>query len=156
MNNSGEKKEIKIDAPELEKKSKLTLKEVTEDIGAFIHFLKAKADYGIVQNEDIEKEVSSVWMLIANRVDVIFQEGVTDCYLEKEIFSRTLLIVSEPVDKSQEITRRRELIKYFSGCIQQDQLDQVTNFLDRLDEESKQIMINDYQKFKQNIQASNK
>lgn len=156
MNNSGEKEEIKIDAPELEKKSKLTLKEVTEDIGAFIHFLKAKADYGIIQNEDIEKEVSSVWMLIANRVDVIFQEGVIDCYLEKEIFSRTLLIVSEPVDKSQEITRRRELIKYFSGCIQQDQLDQVTNFLDRLDEESKQIMINDYQKFKQNIQASNK
>ncbi|GEM_PF-3710320 len=151
MNNSSNKKKVKIDVPALEKKNKLTLKQVTEDIGAFIHFLKAKADYGITQNENLEKELSSVWMLISNRVDVIFKEGVTDCYLEKEIFSRTLLIISEPVEKSQENTRRRELIKYFSGCIQQDQLDQVANFLDRLDEESKQIMIDDYQNFKKNI-----
>jgi hypothetical protein len=154
MNKAGNSKQIKVDAPEIGRSKRLSLKEVTEDIGAFIHFLKAKADYGITQADNFKNEISSVWMLIANKLDVVFQEGVTDCYLEKEVFSRTLFVVSEPVEKADEVTRRRELIKYFSGCLQQDQLDQITNFLDRLDDDSKDIMLEDYRQFKNNLNQS--
>jgi hypothetical protein len=154
MNKTSDLEEMAIDTPNLSKEKRLTLKEVTEDIGAFIHFLKIKANSGLPLNNDLKNETASVWMLIANKLEVVFQEGVMDCYIEKEVFSRTLLIVSEPVEKAKETSRRRELIKYFSGCLQQDQLDQITNFLDRLDDESKQIMIDDYQKFKNTLGQS--
>ena len=83
------------------------------------------------------------------RLNVEFRKGVVDCYLEKEVFSRTIWIVSEAVEKSKRTQRRRELLSYFSGILDRDQADQIINLLQKLDEKSRKKIRKDFLKYKE-------
>ena len=133
-------------------KPKISLQELTEDIGAFLHFLRENSDFSEngLSNET-NPDICSVWMLIPKTVDVCFREGVDDCVLEKEVFSRTIWIVSEPVADGDRVTRRRELLKYFSNILVEDQAEQVTILLKQLNEESREKILDDFRAFKKDL-----
>ncbi len=132
--------------------AKISLKELSEDIGAFLHFLKnhsALADQCSKGHE--HHKLCSAWMLIPLQLDVEFREGVNDCLLEKEVYSRKILIISEPVPDEQKHQRRRELLRYFSRILEGDQADQVINLLQKLDETSRLQINEDFREYRASL-----
>ena len=137
---------------------KISLKELSEDIGALLHFLRnhsTLADYPSKHGES-DSDICSVWMLIPLQLDVVFRQGVNDCLLEKEVYSRKILIVSEPVKENQEQQRRRELLEYFSHVLDGDQANQIINLLQKLDEKSREQLSNDFQQYLKSREKNNK
>ena len=144
MNQSRKSKNLRIDVEG--QSAKISLKEMSEDIGAFLHFLKnhsVLADH-YSKGSEHESDICSAWMLIPLQLDVEFREGVDDCLLEKEVYSRKILIISEPVKKDQRSQRRRELLKYFSRVLDGDQAEQIINLLQKLDEQSRVQISEDF------------
>ncbi len=145
-----------IDVKSESKSFKISLQEMTEEIGAFLHYLGKHSNFSnpkFLKNSN--SEICSVWMLIPLNLDVAFREGIEDCILEKEIFTRTLLIVSEPVDESKRIERRRELLKYFSSTLYEDQADQVTVLMNKLDAKSRKQILDEFQEHKSKFPSKN-
>ena len=138
------------------KSAKISLEEMSEDIGAFLHFLKNHSILADHHSKGVksDSELCSTWMLIPFQLDVEFREGVNDCLLEKEVYSRKILIISEPVDEDERSQRRRELLKYFSRILDGDQADQVINLLQNLDEQSRLQIRKDFREYQKSFKKN--
>lgn len=139
------------------KVSKISLKELSEDIGAFLYFLR---NHSALKEPPLRDGVNdsgicSVWMLIPSQLDVEFREGIKDCLLEKEVYSRKILIISEPVDEEDKINRRRELLSYFSHILDGDQSNQIIGLLQKLDDKSREKISDDFRIYKENLKKVN-
>ena len=141
-------KRTTIDAGE---DTKLSLSELTEDIGAFLHFLRENTDFNASK---AYQGLASFWMLIPNAIDVEWRKGVHDFKLEKEIFSRTVWIVSKPAADKDKEERKAHLLNLFSNIIARDQSKQVTTFLKFLKREDLEKIRHDYSKFKKEYKRS--
>lgn len=123
---------------------KLTLKEFTEDIGALLNFLNEH------YVEACNTEIPSFWMMIPLSLDVEFKEGVRDFYLQKEIFSRKILIIAEPppqeASEMERQKRRAELMMMFSGVLASDQFYQLTTMLSHLDTTSRTQLLDNFKR----------
>jgi hypothetical protein len=122
--------------------SKISLDELAVDVSAFIHFLSEHYD------GEKQPEIPSFWMLIPKSLDVEWREGVTEFFLEKEVFSRKIFIVTSPVAEAEKLKRRAELLLLFHNAIAEDQMKQILLLLSRLKEESRQTMIDKFKRFK--------
>ena len=140
-----QRKKTKIEDCDL---AKLGLPEITEDIGAFLHFLKEETDFE--SNENYQK-LPTFWMLIPNSIDVDWREDVKDFKLEKEIFSRVVWIVSKPVPDKEKESRRAHLLNLFSNIIARDQTKQIATFLKFLKKEDLKKIRRDYLDFKRKL-----
>jgi hypothetical protein len=80
--------------------SKISLDELAVDVSAFIHFLSEHYE------GEKQPEMPSFWMLIPKSLDVEWREGVTEFFLEKEVFSRKSFIVTAPVADGEKQKRR--------------------------------------------------
>lgn len=121
---------------------KITLEELVIDVSAFLHFLSEHYD------GDRDAELPSFWMLIPKSLDVEWREGTSGFYLEKEIFSRKLWIISEPVMEEEKERRRTELLMRFQSAIAEDQTKQIILILSRLREDSKKAMVESFKRYR--------
>ena len=155
MSQSRKNKDLRIDVEV--QPPKLSLKEMSEDIGAFLHFLK---NHSVLADQyskgsEYKSDICSAWMLIPLQLDVEFRKGIDDCLLEKEVYSRKILIISEPVNEDQKPQRRRELLRYFSRVLDGDQADQIINLLQKLDEKSRLQINEDFHDYRESLKKNN-
>jgi len=122
--------------------AKISLDELAVDVSAFLLFLSEHYD------GDKQSDLPSFWMLIPKSLDVEWREGIAEFYLEKEVFSRKILIVAPPVSDSEKLRRRAELLLLFHNAIAEDQLKQILLLLSRLKQESRQAMVEKFHQFK--------
>jgi len=129
---------------------KITLDELVIDVSAFLYFLNEHYD------GDKNRELPSFWMLIPKSLDVEWREGVNDFFIEKEVFSRKLLIVAKPVSDSEKERRRAELLMMFHSAISGDQTKQILLLLTHLHPESRKTMIEDFKRFKSSFDTGSR
>ena len=129
--------------------AKLGLSEITEDIGAFLYFLREKTDFR--SNEDYQK-LPSLWMLIPNTIDVDWRPDVKDFKLEKEIFSRVIWIISKPVPEEKKESRKAYLLNLFSNVVSRDQAKQIVTFLKFLKKKDIERIRREYFDFKNKLE----
>lgn len=129
---------VQADAPT----PKISLEELAIDVSAFLHFLSEHYD------GDQQSEMPSFWMLIPKSLDVDWREGTSDFFLEKEVFSRKLWIIAQPVSENEKQKRRAELLLMFQSAIAEDQMKQILLLISRLKEESRKSMIEKFLQFK--------
>ena len=137
----GEKKSDGRVSVSLASAQKITLDEITIDISSFLQFLSK-------HSESQNAKLCSFWMLIPKALDVEWREEEKDFHLEKEIFSRTIYVISKPVPESEKEKRKIYLLNMFSNVISEDQSSQVIFFLKNLDEDSRRKIITEYQNHK--------
>ncbi len=121
---------------------KITLDELSIDVSAFMHFLSEHYD------GNKSPEMPSFWMLIPKALDIEWRDGAKGVSLEKEVFSRTILIVAPPVSVEQEERRRVELLLMFQNSVTQDQTKQILLLVSRLSTEARELMIEDFKRYK--------
>lgn len=139
MENNGESR---IPVSQETDKPTISLRELEIDVSAFIHFLSEH--YG----GEIQSEIPSFWMLIPKSIDVDWRKGTKEFFLEKEVFSRKIYIVAEPVPEPEKQRRRAELLSIFQNAIAEDQTKQILLLLSRLRPDSREVMIDEFQKYK--------
>ena len=130
-----------------------TIDELTIDLGAFLRFLKVKTDFN---EKERYPDLESLWMLIPKTLEVEWRKGVGAFHLEKEVFSRTIWIIAEPVEKAKEELRRAQLLELFSNVIAKDQTKQIAMFLSFLKKENLNQIREDYIKFKEELLGKTK
>ncbi|MGK5085107.1 hypothetical protein WDW37_17605 [Bdellovibrionota bacterium FG-1] len=123
---------------------KISLNELAIDVSAFLLFLSENYD------GDKQSEIPSFWMLIPKSLDVEWREGIAEFYLEKEVFSRTLLVIAPPVPNAERQKRRAELLLLFHNAIAEDQMKQILLLLSRLKEESRVALVEKFSHFRIN------
>lgn len=134
----------KLDVPN--SKAQISYEELTTDLSAFLHFLR--------ENYDGEKgtDIPSFWMLIPKSIDVEYRPGTKEFYLEKELFSRRVVVVAEPppnhISDSEKMKKRAELLTMFQDAILLDQIDQLILLMSRLRNESRQTILENFKKLK--------
>ena len=120
---------------------KMTLEELAIDVSAFLHFLSEH--YDGERNADLP----SFWMLIPKSLDVEWRPGTSGFYLEKEVFSRKIWIIAQPVSETERERRRAELLMMFQSSIAEDQAKQIILLLSRIHDESRKAMIENFKKY---------
>ena len=108
----------------------LSIEELEQDLSAFIHYLKNHNPQG--------RDRASYWCLIPHQLTFSFSKEVDDYRIEKEVFSRTLKIVSRDVPDSEKDQRRAELYGLFVDAITDNQIRALTRLLKTLKPESRE------------------
>jgi hypothetical protein len=124
----------------------ISLEELTTDLSAFLHFLSENYD------GDKGTDLPSFWMLIPKSIDVEYRYGTIDFFIEKEIFSRKILIVAEPLPDYLSDQERREkkaeLLSLFQNAFTGDQTQQLLLLLSRLRPEARKTIVENFKRFK--------
>jgi hypothetical protein len=125
--------------------SQISLEELTTDVSAFLHFLSENYE------GDKGNDLPSFWMLIPKSLDIEYRCGTSEFFLEKEIFSRKILIVAEPLpdflSPQERREKRAELLSLFQNAFTGDQTQQLLLLLTRLRPEARQKIVENFQRF---------
>lgn len=91
-------------------------------------------------------------MLIPKSIGVEYRVGTRDFFIEKEIFSRKILIVAEPLpdhlSDQERRERKAELLSLFQNAFTGDQTQQILLLLSRLRPEARQTIVENFKRFK--------
>lgn len=132
---------------------KLSLEELTLDVSAFLYFLSEHYD------GERESDLPTFWMLIPKSIDVEWRPGTKNFFIEKEVFSRKIWVVAEPLPdfatETEKIKRRAELLLMFQSAIAEDQARQIILLLSRLADDSRCRMIENFQRYKAEQEKKN-
>ncbi|MGZ3774408.1 MAG: hypothetical protein ACXVCY_11405 [Pseudobdellovibrionaceae bacterium] len=124
----------------------LTTDELSLDVSAFLHFLRENFE------GEKEQDLPTFWMLIPKSIDVEWRPGTNGFFLEKEIFSRKIWIVAEPMAETateiEKLKRKAELLLMFQSAIAESQAQQIILLLSKLATESRIKMIENFQRYK--------
>lgn len=127
----------------------ISLEELTTDLSAFLHFLSENYD------GNRSTDLASFWMLIPKCIEVEFRYGTEDFFIEKEIFSRKVLIIAEPPPSATSDEERRgkkaELLCLFQSAFTGDQTQQLLLLLSRLRPEARQTIVENFKRFKDGL-----
>ena len=115
---------------------KLSLKEITQDISAFLHFLQPQNHKGSV--------IEGCLRFIPKSLRVRWDNSAEGIYLTKDIHEREICIYTKPVESSFQEQYRMDLLMYFHSIIAEEQINTVTLLMSKLSEEDMQNLRNDF------------
>lgn len=126
---------------------KLSKKDLKELIPALLEYLKEDSINGT--------ELTSLWSLIPKQLVIDWRDGVENFYLEKDVYSRQLIIAHEPIEKDEREARAIFLYNSFKSLLPDDQFEQLWRIAARIKEKDKEEIIKEYrEKVKRNKKST--
>lgn len=115
---------------------KITRKDLREFIPALLEYLK--------EDKIGDSELASFWSLVPKQLVIDWRNGVKGFFLEKDVYSRQLVIVHEPVKKDRQEVRAIFLYNAFKSLLPDDQFEQIWRIGCRISNEDKEEIIREY------------